>query len=547
MDTVDRLCSRILRTLWRHAPVNATYLGVHDYDSLLGAFDPDTLESQASEWKDHLREIAAMREARAELTADERLDLDLLERELRTLIRTHDEIRTPFRNPGNYLEEAAFGVYLLMLREFAPAEERAEAIHSRLRAVPRLLEEARRNLSTPGEVPALWAEMARDLGASAGAFMEEAVEWTRRNAPSRAGEVEASSRAAREAVASYLGFLQEHVQPRAQGSFAVGRDLFEFLLKEAHGIEDSAEALDRFGRAEMEATLRKLGEAAQEGRSEPWQKRVESFQKDVPPPERLVAAYAEEIARGRQFTRDRELLDFPPGESLEVIETPVFERKTTPFAAYVPPAPFEERQQGYFWVTPPDPSFTQEEREHHMKEHMLPSIPITCVHEGYPGHHLQLSLANRSASPVRRQIGTPVMVEGWALYCEHMMGEQGFYSDSRTSLLQLKDYLWRSCRVFIDVGLHTGALTFEEAVRVLVEVVRINPQSAAGEVKRYSKTPTQPLSYAVGKREILGIREELRRREGPRFSLKSFHHRLLQFGSIPPRLVRERILPPSQA
>jgi uncharacterized protein (DUF885 family) len=139
------------------------------------------------------------------------------------------------------------------------------------------------------------------------------------------------------------------------------------------------------------------------------------------------------------------------------------------------------------------------------------------------------------------------MVEGWALYCEEMMGEEGFYTDPRTSLLQLKDYLWRSCRVFIDVGLHTGALTFEEAVRVLVDVVRINPQSAAGEVKRYTKTPTQPLSYAVGKREILGIREELRRKEGRDFSLKSFHRRLLQFGSIPPRLVRERILSPAQA
>lgn len=547
MDSVDRLCSRILRTLWRHSPVNATYLGVHDYDSLLAAFDPATLESQALELKDHLREISATREASPALTADEQLDLDLLERELRTLIRTHEEVRTPFRNPGSYLEEAAFGVYLLMLREFAPAEERAGAIHSRLLSVPRLLEEARRNLSSPREVPALWAEMARDLGASAGTFMEEAVEWTRRNAPRRVTEVEASSRAAREAVAAYLRFLEERVQPHARGSFAVGRDFFEFLLREAHGIEDSAEELDRFGRGEMEATLLRLAEMAREGRTESWEKRVEFFQKDTPPPERLVATYAEEIARGRQFTRDRGLLDFPPGESLEVIETPVFERKTTPFAAYVPPAPFEERQHGYFWVTPPDSSFTPEQRAHHMKEHMLPSIPITCVHEGYPGHHIQLTLANRSSSPVRRQIWTPVMVEGWALYCEEMMGEEGFYTDPRTSLLQLKDYLWRSCRVFIDVGLHSGALTFEEAVRVLVDVVRINPQSAAGEVKRYTKTPTQPLSYAVGKREILGIREELRRREGRGFSLKSFHRRLLQFGSIPPRLVRERILSPAQA
>ena len=119
---------------------------------------------------------------------------------------------------------------------------------------------------------------------------------------------------------------------------------------------------------------------AGKGNTESWEKRVESFQKDTPPPERLVATYAEEIARGRQFTRDRELLDFPPGESLEVIETPVFERKTTPFAAYVPPAPFETVQRGYFWVTPPDPALSVADRRLQMKEHMLASIPITCVH-----------------------------------------------------------------------------------------------------------------------------------------------------------------------
>ncbi|HEV8374977.1 MAG TPA: DUF885 domain-containing protein [Candidatus Polarisedimenticolia bacterium] len=547
MDSADRLCSRILRTLWRHSPVNATYLGVHDYDSILASFDPATLDSQASELRDHLREIAAMCEARPGPSDDERLDLDLLSRELKTLVRTHEEVRAPFRNPGNYLEESAFGVYLLMLREFASAEDRAAAMVSRLREVPRLLEEARRNLSTPEEVPPIWAEMARDLGASTSLFMEEAVEWTRRVAPRRAGDVEAASRSAQEAVTSYLRFLEASVQPRARGNFSLGRDLFEFLLRESHGIQESVEVLERFGRAEAESTLLRLGEMAREGTGKPWQEQVESFQQDTPPPERLVIAYAEEIARCRQFTRDRELLDLPPGEFLEVVETPVFERKTTPFAAYVPPAPFEERQQGYFWVTPPDPSLSEEERAHHMKEHMLPSIPITCIHEGYPGHHVQLTLANRNASPVRRQIWTPVMVEGWALYCEEMMGEEGFYGDPRTSLLQLKDYLWRSCRVFIDVGLHTGSLTFEEAVRVLVDIVRINPQSATGEVKRYTKTPTQPLSYAVGKREIMRLREEVRRREGSAFSLKGFHHRLLQFGSIPPRLVAERILPSTQA
>jgi uncharacterized protein (DUF885 family) len=182
-----------------------------------------------------------------------------------------------------------------------------------------------------------------------------------------------------------------------------------------------------------------------------------------------------------------------------------------------------------------------------MEGHVLPGIPITAVHEGYPGHHLQITLANQAATKVRRQIWTPVMVEGWALYCEEMMGEEGFYSDPRTRLLQLKDYLWRCCRVVIDIGLHTGTLSPQEAARMLVEVPKLDPEGAAGEVKRYSKTPTQPLSYAVGKREIMKLREDLRKVEGSSFSLRRFHDRLLKFGSVPISHIRERILPLSQA
>ena len=182
-----------------------------------------------------------------------------------------------------------------------------------------------------------------------------------------------------------------------------------------------------------------------------------------------------------------------------------------------------------------------------MRGHVLPGIPVTTVHEGYPGHHLQISLANRVRSSVRRQVWTPVMVEGWALYCEEMMGEQGFYADPRTRLLQLKDHLWRACRVVIDVGLHTEKLSFEEAVRMLVEVARLEPAGATGEVKRYTKTPTQPLSYAVGQREIRALRDEVRAAEGGRFSLGRFHDRLLQYGSIPISLIRARLLPSPQA
>ena len=546
MTPASDLCDRVLRALWRHFPVNASFLGVHDYDGLLPSFDPDALAGRLSDLRLHLREVEALRGAGEDLSPDERLDLTLLAGELKTILRTEEELRIPFRNPGACLETATYGIYLLVMREFAPAEERARSAVSRLEAVPRLLEEARRNLSRPGEVPPLWAEMSADLTAGAAEFIGEAAGWARDHAPAIFPDFRRAADAARRAVEEYGRFVSEKVAPHARGDYAVGKEMFEFLLRESHGLPYGAADLEAFGREEIDGTLRKLREAAAEmGPGGTWEERVEACRREIPDPENLLPAYRGEIERARRFLLQRDLFTFPPGETLQVAETPVFERKTTPFAAYVPPAPFEPRQEGIFWVTPPDRALPPAEKSRRMQSHLLPGIPITAVHEGYPGHHLQISLANRAASRVCRQIWTPVMVEGWALYCEELMGEEGFYADPRTRLLQLKDYLWRSCRVVIDVGLHTGTLSAPEAVRMLVEVPKLDPGGAAGEVKRYTRTPTQPLSYAVGKREILRLREDLRKAEGPAFSLRRFHDRLLQFGSIPVSLIRSRILTPA--
>ncbi|HEV8335385.1 MAG TPA: DUF885 domain-containing protein [Candidatus Polarisedimenticolia bacterium] len=543
-SSVAEFCETVLRSLWRHWPVNATFLGIHDYDGRLGSFHPGALAEKRADLARHLRELERLRATSDPFSPDERLDLQLLAGELRTALRIEEELRLPHRNPGSYLEDATYGVYLLMMRDFAPAEERARSAVSRLNAVPAMLDEARENLSRPEEVPPLWAEMSADLTASAAEFFTQSIPWSRELSPGLHSDFRRASESARRAVEGYERFLAEKIRPAARGDYAVGREMFDFMLREAHGLSDDAASLEAFGREEVRRTLALLQkEAARAPGGSSWQEQVEICKREVPEPGSLLTLYRDEIVRARRFLMEQSLFTFPPGETLQVVETPVFERKTTPFAAYVPPAPFEPKQEGYFWVTPADPGLPPAERALRMQGHVVPGIPITAVHEGYPGHHLQISLANRAATKVRRQIWTPVMVEGWALYCEELMGERGFYLDPRTRLLQLKDYLWRSCRVVIDVGLHTGTFSDQEAVRLLVETAKLDPAGAAGEVKRYTKTPTQPLSYAVGKREILKLREDLSKVEGAAFSLRGFHDRLLQFGSIPIAHIRSRILP----
>ena len=144
-------------------------------------------------------------------------------------------------------------------------------------------------------------------------------------------------------------------------------------------------------------------------------------------------------------------------------------------------------------------------------------------------------------SRLRRLADSTLFAEGWALYSEELMYEQGFYLDPFIRLYQLKDLLWRACRVVLDVGLHTGKVTFMQAVDYLRDQAMIERVNAVAEVKRYTLTPTQPMSYLVGKLEILAMRKEAERRLGSRFDLYDFHAALLARGTVPPALVREEL------
>ncbi|HVY60558.1 MAG TPA: DUF885 domain-containing protein, partial [Planctomycetota bacterium] len=215
---------------------------------------------------------------------------------------------------------------------------------------------------------------------------------------------------------------------------------------------------------------------------------------------------------------------------------------TVPYAAYLPPAAFEARQDGFFWVTPVEKGAPAERREEQLAGHALHSIPVTAVHEAFPGHHVQLLHANRASSKPRKLSATSSFCEGWALYCEELMAEEGYYGDPKARLLQLRDLLWRAYRVVIDVKLHLQQMTVEEAIDLLVDGAFCERSNAVAEVKRYTLTPTQPMSYLIGKREIVSLRDEWKQQKGERFKLKEFHDKLLSFGTVPLGLVREAML-----
>jgi uncharacterized protein (DUF885 family) len=267
---------------------------------------------------------------------------------------------------------------------------------------------------------------------------------------------------------------------------------------------------------------------------------LDQLKNEHPTADNLLDFYREWMDKTRQFTIDKDLVTIPKDEVLEIIETPAFERSTIPYGAYMPPAAFEKEQRGFFYVTPVDDDLTDEEKKDKLKGHNNRKVIIVALHEGYPGHHLQLSKANTQPRKIRRMGNSTVFIEGWALYCEEMMREQGFYQDEKTILSQKQDKLWRAARVIVDVSLQNGKMSFDEAVNFMIDNVGLMKINALAEVNRYAYTPTQPMSYLVGQVEV----ERIRKRyfaENPDASIKEFHDALLAPGSLPPHLVEQEM------
>jgi uncharacterized protein (DUF885 family) len=241
-----------------------------------------------------------------------------------------------------------------------------------------------------------------------------------------------------------------------------------------------------------------------------------------------LTAYREAMLRSRQHLIDHDLVSIPDDERIEVIPTPEYLRNVVPFAAYFAPAPFERDAKGIYVATP---SVDGDPRA--MREHNLASISNTSIHEAYPGHHLQLDVARRHPSLTRLMADAPEFVEGWGMYSELLMREQGFDDGPRFRVMLHTDAIWRACRIILDVRLHRGEIGLDEATDFVVKNTGFERPNAAAEVRWYTYRPTYPMSYLLGRTLLLQLRADEQARLGDAFSLRGFHDALLRSGSLP--------------
>ncbi len=529
---LDRVVDSYVSTLLADYPVLATFLGVHDHDAELGEFSLSAQEEKNGHLKELLSELEAL--SLDDASVDARIDAAALRASLRRSVFEHEELRTHEFKPIDYVGTALSGCNELILGDFAPLAERARSLLGRLEQIPGVLGAMRENIKqSPGVFATIGAEIAR----SGVGFVSAVVPGIAEEVPSLRTDLEKASDAAAEAFGGAADYL-EGLAEDSGVPFHVGQENYEWLLREYHMLDMDSAELREFGRSMMAEIREEMDDVAREidpGRTA--HDIMDELKCEHPPACGLRQHYASEMARAREFVLANDLVTVAEGEELEVIDTPVFLRTILPFAAYHPAGPFEKKQRGLFYVTPVDDSLSPEEQEKQLRGHSVHTIPIIALHEAYPGHHLQLVRANLGRRKVRKVLWNTVFIEGWALYCEEMMKDAGFYSSAKTRLGQLKETLWRAARVVVDVGLQLGEMTVEDAIEFMVSEVSLERINATAEVKRYTGNPTQPSSYLVGKLAILSIRERYEARAGASFDLKTFHDELLDIGSIQPALV----------
>ncbi len=520
----DLVEARFVR-LVRDNPILGTALGIHEDDDLLGDGSREAVLAELDANRAHLADVEAM--DAAGLSPEARFERDLELHNVRRAVFDTDVLRL-WERRSFALDAVGDGLFLLFARDHATLPERLAAIAGRLEAVATYLEEAKTRATVPQV--RLWQGIEIETAAELPSFFDELVAaGTGVLPPPEQRRLERAGESAKIAVELYGSWLEDTLHDGTR-DWAIGRELHDAMvgMRAFDGLD--ADVILELGwerlreeHAARAAAAREIDPDADEAAT------LDAVKSDHPATfDVALDAYRDAMLRARRHIIERDLVTVPDDERIDVIATPEYLRNVVPFAAYVEPAAFDRDPKGIYIVTPAvhnDPNA--------MREHNYASISNTTVHEAYPGHHLQLDMARRNGSLTRLLADAPEFIEGWGMYTELMMREHGFDAGPAFRLMMHTDAIWRACRMILDVRMHRGELSVEEATDFLVEHTGFERSNAQAEVHWYTYRPTYPLSYLLGRTLLLGLRADEHRRLGDRFSLKAFHDTLLRNGSLP--------------
>lgn len=327
----------------------------------------------------------------------------------------------------------------------------------------------------------------------------------------------------------------------------LGETAYTRMLREQYLLPYDAAGLWNYAQAQFAGTVRELeAMAAAIDPAKSWRQIADEVKAEHPDPLRMIEAHQEIVDKARAHLIDKDLMSIPWKETCTVVRR-VPTAGNNPYygnfsgAASRPPLA-DGTLRGEWHINPYDPAWDEQTRHDYLVEHDWGVIYVTAPHETYGGHHLQILYQMHNPRVLRQRQSTPMFSEGWGLYNEQLFTETGFMPSEKIRLRQLQLRLWRNARVIYDVGMQTGRMTREEAVTLMTDKVGFLRWAAEAEVDSALARPGYFIGYFMGMSEILKMREEYRARRGRAFTLKEFHDRLLQIGSMPPALVREVLM-----
>ena len=514
------------------SPTAATSFGYHVHhgaslDDELDDFSPAGLAAS----RDLLHEMDG-RIAKldgASLDAEQKADIDIMHNAIGAARLDLDEIQSYRHNPTTYVELLGNGLYTPYVLQYAPIGERYRHIINRLTKVPELIRQAEANLQ---DSPEIWNRVAREENAGNVSLIDTTL-----RAECPADVRMRYDQAAAAAIASLNGFnrwLEDHLAERTS-DWRLGKALYAKKFRYVLATGKTPETL----LAEAEADLVKVrAEMAQLAAPKSVQQAVADVAREHAMASTFIPSAKQALATATAFVKAKDLLTLPPNANLEVIETPVFMRGIYAVGGFNPAPALEPKLGAFFWVTPIPSTWPQAQIDSKLREYNDSGVQHLTVHEAMPGHYVQGEYANeiqpRSRRLLRNIYGNGPYVEGWAVYAQQLMAEQGYLSDTPGYALTLQKQLLRVlANTILDVRLQTMGMTDQQALDLMIKSTYQESEEANAKLQRAKLSSCQLPTYYAGYKGWLAVREHYQAKHGAGFSLKEFHEAALKQGAVP--------------
>lgn len=507
-------------------PVQSSNAGLHKWDDRLTDYSPAKTAERAKHVRDVLVQVKAMQTA--SWPKDERIDWLLFKSQLENLDFNDRVLKFERTNPQTYAGECASAIFSLLKKEYDTPANRARSATARLKAMPAMLKAGLTNLQDPVK---LYAQLAIESARGGDAlFTDSLMTLDQGLAPN---EHDALIKARDEAVAALHSFADELEKqlPKMVDFAPMGEANYNYYLKNVLLLPLNANEVEMIGRVENARYRALEGLLSDPKLADPDPKRSAS----IPPDQQsFLKAYENRQAEMIKFMKDNKIVTIPDYLGpFQIKQLPEAFKPTSPGGFMNPPGLYDKDPSGFFFI----PTYNPESKNFYIRAAIEDPRPI-LGHEGIPGHFMQISIANHLTDEIRRQHQDGVFVEGWALYTEEMLMRTGLYpnnSPAQGQILRLSRY--RGARIGVDVNLHTGRWSFDEAVQYFMEAGGLDKEAATGEAAGAASSPHQKISYIVGKWQIMNLLGKYKDKMGENFRLGQFHDDLIRNGSLPVSIV----------